>query len=78
VSGVRLVVGLIVMGILLPVAIFFLLDLTTVSQLLTVAASTFLSWGSADLLSSLLERPRKRRNESPVQAIGEEWQRSKD
>jgi len=78
VSGVRLVVGLIVMGILLPVAIFFLLNLTTVSQLLTVAASTFLTWGSADLLSSLLERPRKRRGKSPVQAIGEEWKRSKE
>jgi hypothetical protein len=60
VSGVRLVVGLIVMGILLPVAIFFLLGLSTLNQFLTVAASTFLTWGAADLLSSLLERPRRK------------------
>jgi hypothetical protein len=47
------------MGILLPVAIFFLLGLSTLNQFLTIAASTFLTWGAADLLSSLLERPRR-------------------
>ncbi len=59
-SGIRLVVGLIVMGIAVPLIIFLLLDLQTPGQFFTIAASTFLSWGVADLLATILERPRLR------------------
>ena len=74
VSGPRLVVGIIVMGILLPIALFLLLGLHTPSQFLTLAASIFLCWGVADLLASILERPRLR-DRSPGKAIGEEGER---
>ena len=74
VSGTRLIVGVVVMGVLVPLTIFFLLGLHTFSQLLTVAATTFLSWGVADLLARILERPRLR-DRSPGRAFGEEFDR---
>ena len=73
-SGKRLVIGVIVMGVLLPVALFFLLGLHTISQLLTIAASTFLTWGVADLLANILERPRLQ-GRTPGRAIREDIQR---
>ena len=48
------------MGVAVPATLFFLLGLSTISQFLTVAATTFLSWGIADLLASILEKPRLR------------------
>jgi hypothetical protein len=74
VSGIRLVVGVIVMGIAIPVTLFFLLGLHTPSQLFTIAATTFVAWGVCDLLSILLERPRLK-GRSPGQAIKEDWER---
>jgi hypothetical protein len=74
VSGIRLVVGIIVMGIAVPVTLFLLLDLHTVNQLLTLAAVTFLAWGFGDLFSSILERPRLK-DRSPGRAIREDWER---
>lgn len=63
------------MGVLLPTALFFLLQLHTISHFLTVAASTFLTWGVADLLASILERPRLQ-NRSPQDAF-HDWEREK-
>jgi len=74
VSGVRLLVGLIVMGIAVPLTIFFLLDLSTFPQFFTVAATTFLSWGVADLLATIIEKPRLK-DRSPAAAIREDWER---
>ncbi len=62
------------MGALLPIALFFLLDLQTLSQFFTIAASTLLAWGGADLLASILERPRLD-DRSPGRAIREDWDR---
>ena len=73
-SGPRLIVGMIVMGIAVPATIFFLLGLHTPSQFFTVAATTFLAWGLADLLASILERPRLE-NRSPGMAIKEDLER---
>ena len=73
-SGIRFVVGVIVMGIAVPVIIFVLLDLQTPGQFFAIAASTFLSWGVADLLATILERPRLR-GRSPGQALREDWDR---
>jgi hypothetical protein len=73
-SGPRLIVGVIVMGIAVPATIFFLLGLHTPSQFLSVAATTFLAWGLADLLAGILERPRLE-NRSPGMAIKEDLER---
>jgi len=72
-----LIVGIIVMGIAVPATIFFLLGLHTPSQFFTVAAITFLAWGLADLLASILERPRLE-NRSPGMAIKEDLERRRD
>jgi hypothetical protein len=73
VSGIRLVVGVIVMGIAVPVTLFFLLHLHTAGQLFAIAATTFLTWGVADLLTGILERPRLK-DRSPGRAIREDWE----
>jgi hypothetical protein len=74
VSGIRLVIGVIVMGIAIPITLFLLLGLQAWSQLFTIAATTFLSWGVADLLATILERPRLQ-GKSPGQAFREDWER---
>lgn len=73
-SGARLIVGIIVMGIALPVTLFFLLRLQTLPQFFTIAAATFVTWGVADLLSSILERPRLK-GRTPTQALREDFER---
>jgi uncharacterized membrane protein len=77
VSGRRLIIGAIGMGVILPVALFLLLDLHTLSQLFTIAASTLLAWGVADLLASILEKPRLT-NRTPGGAIREDWERRRE
>jgi hypothetical protein len=74
VSGIRLIVGVIVMGIAVPLMLFFLLPLQTFSQLFTVAASTFIAWGVAEVLVKILQRPRLKER-SPGRAIKEDWER---
>jgi hypothetical protein len=74
VSGIRLVVGVIVMGIAVPITLFLLLHLHTPGDFFTIAATTFVTWGVADLLSSILERPRLK-DRSPGKAIREDWER---
>jgi hypothetical protein len=73
-SGPRLLVGVVVMGIAVPITIFLLLGLQTISELLTVAATTFLAWGLAELLAAILERPRLK-DRSPGKAWKEDWER---
>lgn len=70
----RLVVGAIVMGIAIPIALFLLLDLHSLSQLFTIAATTFLAWGVADLLATILEKPRLQ-GRTPAKALKEDWER---
>lgn len=70
----RLVVGAIVMGIAIPIALFLLLGLHSLSQLFTIAATTFLAWGVADLLATILEKPRLQ-GRSPGKALREDWDR---
>lgn len=73
-SGKRLVVGIIVMGVALPLTLFFLLKLETLQQFLTIAATTFATWGVADLLASILEKPRLR-DRTPGHALREDLER---
>jgi len=74
VSGLRLLIGVIVMGIAIPITLFLLLGLHSWSQLFTIAAVTFLSWGVADLLATILEKPRLQ-NRTPGKAFREDWER---
>lgn len=74
VSGVRLVIGFLVMGIAVPLTLFLLLDLHHPIDLLVIAATTFLTWGVADLFARILERPRLK-DRSPGKAIREDWER---
>ena len=62
------------MAIGVPITLFMLLRLTTFSQLFSIAAVTFASWGVADLLASILERPRLK-GRSPGAALREDLER---
>ena len=62
------------MGVIVPVTLFFLLRLQTISQFLIIAGTTFITWGVADLLASILEKPRLK-GRSPGQAFREDWER---
>lgn len=73
-TGSRFVIGVIVMGIAVPLTIFFLLGLHAWSDLFTIAAVTFVSWGVADLLATILGRPRLQ-DRSPGKAFKEDWER---
>ena len=73
-SGIRLAVGVIVMGIAVPLALFRLLNLQTLPQLLTVAAMTFLAWCVADVLATILSKPRLQ-GRSAAAALREDLER---
>lgn len=75
-TGPRLIVGVTVMGIAVPLTVFFLLGLHTPGQFFTVAATTFLAWGAADFLASILEKPRLE-NRSPGLALRQDLGRRK-
>lgn len=70
----RLLIGVIVMAFAVPVTLFFLLGLHRLSQLFSIATVTFLAWGVADLLATILEKPRLE-NRSPGKALKEDWDR---
>ncbi|HEX7708455.1 MAG TPA: hypothetical protein VF701_18480 [Thermoanaerobaculia bacterium] len=73
-SRIRIIIGLIVFGIAVPLMLFRLLDLHSASELFTIAAVTFLAWGLSDLLSKILERPRLE-DRTPGRAIREDLER---
>ena len=62
------------MGIAVPAALFLLLDLQRPAQFFAIAAITFCSWGIADVLATILSRPRLQ-NRSPGHAFREDWER---
>ena len=73
-SGVRLVIGIIVMGVAVPVTLFFLLNLEKPAELFAIAATTFLAWGAAELLAAILDKPRLK-DRTPQQVLREDLER---
>ena len=73
-SGKRLLVGVIVTGVLVPLTLFFLLHLESLGQLFAIAGTTFTAWGVADLFAGILEKPRLKYR-SPGRAFREDWER---
>lgn len=65
------------MGVVLPITLFFLLGLQSLSALFTLAAAIFLTWGVADLLASILEKPRLK-DRSPTAAWREDMERRRN
>ncbi|MFA6957048.1 MAG: hypothetical protein WC538_14360 [Thermoanaerobaculia bacterium] len=76
-TGVRLVTGILVMGVAVPLFLFYLLGLQTINQFLTVSAVCFFSWGVADLMAAILERPRLK-DRTPKNALRDWEQQKKD
>jgi len=62
------------MGIAVPLGLFRLLNLQTIPQLLTIAAMTFLSWCVADVLATILSKPRLQ-NRTPTGLLRDDIER---
>jgi len=62
------------MGVVVPITLYFLLPLRTLSQAFAIAAVTFTCWGVADLLARILERPRLR-GRTAAQALRDDLER---
>ena len=73
-SGIRLFLGVIVMAVAIPITLFYLLGLQRIEQLLTIATVTFLGWSVADLIATILSKPRLE-DRSPGHAFREDWER---
>ena len=73
-SGQKLVVGVIAMGVCVPLIVGYFLQLHTVAQFFTVAATCVIGWAIADITATILARPRLQ-NRSPGDAI-RDWERS--
>lgn len=58
------------MGVIVPIALAFFLQLDRWSEILTASAITFLAWGVADLAADILIRPRLA-DRSPQRALRE-------
>lgn len=73
-TGIRLFFGVIVMGIAVPITLFLLLQLHSLTDLAVIATVTFLSWGVTDVLASIVARPRLK-DRTPGTAIRDELSR---
>ena len=71
----RLLIGLVLMGLFVPGALFILLPLHSAGQFFAVSATCFLCWGVADFLANILARPRIE-NYTPGRAL-REWESSR-
>jgi hypothetical protein len=73
-SGKRLLVGVVVMGVLVPLTLFFLLGMPSLGKLFAIAATCFTAWGIADIFARIIEKPRLK-DRSPTHAFREDWER---
>lgn len=67
-SGIRLAVGLVAMGGVVPLVVLYLLNTLSPSAWLSVAAPCFFGWCIAELIANILARPRLE-NRSPGDAL---------
>jgi hypothetical protein len=74
-KGLRLAIGVVVMGVAVPAVLFFLLKLTSLWQFFTIAAVCFVAWGVADLTANILDRPRLE-DRTPGSAL-RDWEKTK-
>lgn len=74
-SGPKLRVGIIFMGIAVPLVLFYLLHLEDLRQLLIISGVTFAVWCLADLAGEILSRPRLK-DRGPRDAI-RDWETQK-
>lgn len=74
-TGARLGTGAIAMGVIVPVLLFVLLDLSKPLELFILSATCFVGWGVADLVALILSK-RRLVNRTPRQALSE-WEKQR-
>lgn len=74
-TGTRLVTGTIAMGVVVPVLLFVLLDLSRPLELFILAMTCFVGWGIADLIATILSR--KRLTDRSARDALETWERDR-
>lgn len=73
-SGLKLAVGVLIMGLFVPLILGYFLELHTMGQFFTVAGTCIIGWAISDLTGTILARPRLQ-NRSPSDAI-RDWERN--
>lgn len=56
-SGRRLLIGTIVMGIVVPITIFFFLEIRDYRKLAGLMVTLFMGWCVTDFIATILSRP---------------------
>lgn len=74
-TGTRLATGTIAMGVVVPVLLFVLLDLSRPIELFILSITCFIGWGVADLVAMILTR-RRLEDRSARDAL-EQWERNR-
>ncbi len=74
-TGIRLVTGTIAMGVVVPVLLFVLLDLSRPIEFFILSITCFVGWGIADLIAMILSR-RRLTDRSAREAL-ETWERDR-
>lgn len=72
-SGRKLALSVMVMGLFVPLILGYFLQLETIGQFFTVAGTCIIGWAITDLTATILARPRLK-NRSPGDAI-RDWER---
>lgn len=74
-TGTRLLTGTITMGVVVPVLLFVLLDLSRPIELFTLSMTCFIGWGFADVVAMILSH--KRLEDRNAKDVLEQWERQK-
>jgi uncharacterized membrane protein len=76
-SGKRLLIAVVVMGVALPAILFYFLELHSLSQLFTLSVTCFIAWAVTDMTATVLSQPRLA-GRSPRSAIRDWEERRKE
>ena len=74
-TGTRLVTGAIALGVVVPVLLFILLDLSTPLQFFILSMTCFVGWAITDLIATILSR--KKLDDRRARDVLEQWERQR-
>lgn len=77
-TGRRLAIAVVVMGLGVPVVLFIILDLRDLSDAFVVSATCLFAWAVVHLLGEILTLPRMRGRSNPVDALRQWEKRDED
>lgn len=77
-TGRRLAIAVVVMGLMVPAVLFIILDLRDLTDAFAVSATCLFAWAVAHLMGDILTLPRMRGRSNPVDALRQWEKRDED